>query len=352
MDSTISICQQSDLAELFELFGKVYPNNPRLCEPNYFDWQYLQTPFSSTREYTFLLQRCNSEITGFIGYFPVSLRSAGKVQPACWLYNWWSQSQNPNALTLLTKAFSNADTRLMIGMTDEATQIYSALRIPILRKIPRLLGFLQPTAIESLFEKLTNKDAETVRASSARLLANKKSSAIARCTAFDPNEHFRFPEQWNIEHYCERNGRFLNWRFCDIPQHSYRIIRSEKGYAVYRIQEIMHSRASVTKLVDWNFYGAAAEAALAFILEDSLAHGSIFIDFFCTSQQLLTELETLGFVREEAIQGQTPYLFRPLYYKDAIPLAIDLPPHRTTRNINFASWYISMADGDLERRKL
>ncbi len=63
-------------------------------------------------------------------------------------------------------------------------------------------------------------------------------------------------------------------------------------------------------------------------------------------------LEKLGFLPSSALSSQIPDLFRPTNYSGGIAVAIDMPPHREERKLDFGQWYITKGDSDVDRVKL
>ena len=97
---------------------------------------------------------------------------------------------------------------------------------------------------------------------------------------------------------------------------------------------------------------ASAIEAMKMIIADGSQHSVIMLDFFCTADIVGQELEKLGFVRAEQLQSDTPCLFRPIKNTKGISVAIDMPPHRTKRSLDFSKWYITKGDTDIDRIKL
>jgi hypothetical protein len=78
----------------------------------------------------------------------------------------------------------------------------------------------------------------------------------------------------------------------------------------------------------------------------------ILLDFHCASGVPARGLERIGFVPQSATKKPMPDLFRPMNYSGGHALALDFPPHRTTRAIDFDRWYITAGDSDVDRVKL
>ena len=90
----------------------------------------------------------------------------------------------------------------------------------------------------------------------------------------------------------------------------------------------------------------------AMIINESSKKRSILIDFFCTSNEVGEVLDELGFIRESNMLQRIPYLFRPIKLTEGIAVGIDIPPHRSKRDVDFSKYYITNGDGDIDRIKL
>lgn len=171
---------------------------------------------------------------------------------------------------------------------------------------------------------------------------------------FSDSDEFLFDNHPTVKGYVRRTGKFLNWRYFDIPGHNYKVITGpDDMFAVYRIEQIMDRKESVVKIIDWNFSGDSAIHALSFILNEGIKSGAIMIDFFCTDSGTNNFFDSNGFINEDSVNEDIPFLFRPLNTNSGgISLAIDMPPHMKKRKIDFSEWYISRADSDIDRIKL
>ena len=352
--SEIERCSLEDIPALFELFGEVYKHNPRLQEIDYFNWQFLENPYHQEDEYSFWVERHNSQITGFLGYSPLEFVYRGNISMGCWTYNWYSSHSNGAGLKLMYKLWEQFDNRFYIGLSEASVNVYNYLRVPLLKKMPRWIGIIDSKKAVSLFD-IGKKDTKEKFLSSENTINRSNGiTDISPVSIFDTSIEYSFDNWSNLEGYVRRTGEFLNWRYFKIPGHNYKaIIGGDNSFAVYRIEKIMGREESVIKIIDWNFNADLAENALAYIAGEGLDSGAVLIDFFCTASDVETLFSPLGLFSEESIAERIPHLFRPLNnFFDRISLAIDLPPHMKSRNIDFSKWYISRGDGDIDRIKL
>lgn len=351
MKQIIRNCREADIPQLFNIFKSAYRFNLCLQKRKYFDWQYKNTPFSKMDKYTFLVLEENSVIKGFLGYLPVRFRYGSEILDGCWMYNWYSLEKGISGLRLLTRLMTDYDNRFLINMTPVALDIYSWYQIPLIKKIPRWLGILDSARAISLFAE-SSTDSTLLGKSAERLRMCDDIGDIHTCDRFQEDEEFLFDAWPSVKGHCLRTGRYLNWRYKEIPDHNYRMIRDSEGhYAVYRIEPVIHYEEKVTRLLEWNFSGKQTKNALSVIVQDSMQNGSILIDFFCTAVEIGNELTGLGFFPEEALEKRIPYLFKPINYKEGIPVGVDLSSSGKKQIFNFNEWYITFGDSDSERIK-
>ena len=238
------------------------------------------------------------------------------------------------------------------GLSDESVNIFKLLKTPLLTRIPRWIGVLQPDAVKNLF-RVDHAEWALLAASAEKLGSSGSTDGIEFCSRFPEAEEFRLSAFPAVGNYTRRTGRYLNWRYFDIPRHNYRSVRNAAdGFAIYRIEQIAGQGASFIRILEWNFAGDSAEKALRFIIGNEQRSNPVLLDFFCSAEKVGAELQKLGFIEETGLASRIPYLIRPINYHDGIALGIDLPPHRSERSLDFSDWYLTKGDGDIDRIKL
>gem|GEM_PF-2018282 len=344
---------KGDEKQLLELFGGIYRYNPRLRESDYLDWQFNAGPFTEGDGYHLWLAGVDGKISSFIGYVPVEFRYEGRIQQGCWPQNWASIGGDYSGLAVLTALMKEYDSLFYSGLSDMTTQIFEKLNIPILMKIPRWIGVLDDKKVQEIFKVTAVKDRQLLQKSVGELRRCKPSDDIYRCERFEPGEEFSFEHWPEIAGYTRRTGKFLNWRYFDIPRHNYQALRSEKGeFAIYRLETIKGYKEKVVRILEWSFSDDDAAGAMGLLVKEALQEGAILLDFFCTAGSVGKELKRLGFLSEDSLQGEIPFLFRPIKYDRGIAVAVDMPPHRQKRSVDFSRWYITRGDSDIDRIKL
>jgi hypothetical protein len=114
----------------------------------------------------------------------------------------------------------------------------------------------------------------------------------------------------------------------------------------------MGTDASSIRLLEWTFAPEETAGALATVMVEAAPRNPVLIDFHCTNRALGDSLVPFGFMASGVTSVGIPDLFRPINRSGGYAVAIDLPPHRTQRALEFDSWYITIGDADIDRVKL
>ena len=351
----IAECREEDLDRLFARFMEAYPNNPRLQEQDYFDWEYKRTPFRPTGQYTFLVHGNGDVVDGFIGVVPVQVRYQGEIHEGCWLQNWYDWRRDVSALRLLFKAMADYPIRFMVGTTPDSNRIYKAMGFSLLAELPRWIGVLNAAKVAQICEIRDPADGELIAGSASRLRQLGDGDHVATIRRFDNGEEFHLKGIEMIQGYVRRTARFLNWRYIDIPRHNYRILRGgQDQFVVYRIEEItgQAEKCYVIHILEWFAWGPWEQECVATIVAEGNAAKAILIDFFCTSPAVSEGLVRLGFLaRGDFRDRPPPYLFRPPCWRQELSLAVDACPAGHRQAVDFSQWYITKGDSNVDRVK-
>jgi hypothetical protein len=236
----------------------------------------------------------------------------------------------------------------LIGGTEDALNFYKAMRIPVLDPMPRWIAVLDREGCHALMGQTGEFWAKFKQVNA------QPSQEVSLIERFDDAQEFFFEKTLGIQRFCRRTGKFLNWRFKDIPHHNYQFIRSADGrqYGVFRIEKIKGHDHAVTRIIEWAFDARHSPQALGLLCQASRVKRSILMDFFSTAPQPGRFLEGSGFVAEKEIGFVVPRLFRPIKQTDSgISFAMDRPQGPASQ-VMFADWHITNTDNDSERIKL
>jgi hypothetical protein len=348
----VDICQASDLPELFERFAEWYRFNPRMRERDYFDWQFRDAPTRlADGEFDFLLLRENDEIVGCLGFTGFEFRLDGGINIGGWTHNWYAPDRRDGGLALMFRFMELVDNRFIFRFNENTARVFSLLRVPMIAAVPRWWAVTDADHAADLFQ-LEASDRAAVSRSAASMERIDGTARIHSVNRFDPDEEFTLTHLAEGLNGARRTGKYLNWRYLDIPRHRYHAIRGDRGMGIYRVEIIMNHDVSVIRIVEWTFDDGECGAALATLLRDHNDAKPIMLDFHCASRLPARSLERFGFTTQSATTKPMPDLFRPMNYSGGHALALDFPPHRTTRAIDFDRWYITAGDSDVDRVKL
>jgi len=351
---SVETCRESDLPELFSQFADWYRFNPRMQEPEYFAWQFRDPPTRLTdAEYDFLVLRNEAgRIAGCLGMVGFEFRHRGRIATGGWTHNWHSEGQGEGGLTLLGRFMELVDNRIFVRLNEISGRVLQLLRIPMCPAIPRWWAAIDPHRVAELAGMKDAADRAILACSAERFRANAAAPRAQLVARLAPDEEFRLEHFDGLEGHVRRTGRYLNWRYLDIPKHDYRIVRSERAFGVYRIETVMGADVGIIRLLEWTFPAEETGGALATVMAEAALRNPVLIDFHCTSRAVAAALDAFGFVPQTATQVSMPDLFRPTYRSGGYSLGIDRPPHRTRRTLDFDRWYITLGDSDVDRVKL
>jgi len=336
------------------VFADWYRYNPRLQEKDYFDWQFRDPPTRLSRaDYDFLILRdAAGRIAGCLGMVGFEFRHDGRIAVGGWTHNWQAEAKGEGGFALLSRFLQLVDNRFMLRINENSADVFRLLRIPILPAIPRWWGVLDADRAAVLF-KVENAADRAVLVRSAAMLRGNDAAPVGRhVSRFEPGDEFLLDRWPGVRGHARRTGTYLNWRYVDIPRHDYRLLRTETGLAVYRVETIMGSDAGAIRILEWTFDAPQSAGALAAILGATAAHDPVLVDVQCTHPPIGQALERLGFMPQGSTQTPVPDLFRPTNYSGGYAAAIDLPPHRTQKTMDFNGWYITTGESDIDRVKL
>jgi len=351
---TVDFCREQDLPELFARFAEWYRFNPRLRERAYFDWQFRDAPTRlGDGEYDFLLLKDGADaITGCLGFTGFECRIGGEIRTAGWTHNWMAEDRGDGGLALLACFMELTDHRFLLRLNEKSGAVMKLLRVPMLPAMPRWWAVIDEEQVATLFSFARASDRAVLSRSASAFRSAASRGQVSRPQRFAADEEFDADYLGEMAGGARRTGRYLNWRYCDIPNHDYRLLQSRRAFGVYRVETVMGTEAEVIRVLEWTFGASETEAALATILADCRLQNPILIDFHSTFDPLAVILGQAGFVPQGSTAVPMPDLFRPTFHSGGYAVAIDLPPHRQPRSVEFGRWYITAGDSDLDRVKL
>src|SRR5262249_54926947 len=144
------------------------------------------------------------------------------------------------------------DNRFIFRFNENSSRVFSLLRVPMISAVRRWWAVTDAEHAADLFQ-LEESDRSVVFRSAAGLKRIDEKRRIDTVDRFDPNEEFALTHLAEGLNGARRTGKYLNWRYLDIPAHRYHAIRGERGMGVYRVEAIMDHDVSVIRIVEWTF---------------------------------------------------------------------------------------------------
>lgn len=356
--ASVTPCTDRDLQFVKSRFAEWFRFNPRLLEDDYLTWQFRSSPARpADDDYDLLLLWRDGKLLGCIGYSWFLFSYEGERRLGAWPHNWINAGPVRSDGLLLLSAFQKrAENRVMMRLSAEAIQVHRLYRVPILERLPRWWAVPDALALRTILadqgSPVAALDWAAIEASSACLrgaLGRPRGEELPRVP---PDRVFGLDRWASVRSAALRDSAYLNWRYKDAPKHDYRVLIDDDGLAVFRREPIMHSDAHAIRILEWTVDPDRAAGVLTRILDQAGMTGCALVDFHCTAEAIGDSLRPLGFVRDDGPPTALPDWFRPTAWSRGIHVAIDLPPHRRPRQVDFHSWYITAGDSDVDRVKL
>jgi len=345
----IKRCKAEHYQTLKHIFRRVYSSNPNLQKFRYFNWQFKENPYNSDGEYTLWILEDSSEIKGFYGWIPVEVLTEKTL--ACEPILWWTAKDSKGfGIELLSKIVQNSSICLFHGCTSQSLDIFKHFRFQIF-PLKRLIGVIDLDAVEHLFKIQRSLNSMSILQEFDPISYDINTSRVNKINRFDNNEEMTFKNFSTITARLKYSSDFLNWRYVDIPDSSYQIIRGEREgeYCIYRLEKIKNYDFSVLRIIEWSFGIDTANEAIAFLIKESNYNKVILIDFFCSSVEIGNLFKQRNFgCSTDNIYNNIPYLFRPIKCTSNPMTALYCNNNHYIDN-NY--WYITKGNSDLDRVK-
>lgn len=235
MENEISIHQMTvaEKPAVLSFLKKAYPDNPRHCDPVYWDWHFADAPHIQKGKLPIWLAKSGNRIAGQLATLPVELNIQEKRVHALWVLDWIVDSDFRRRgigkkLALAAEAFSP----YLLGVNtnqQHAPALLLGLNWVIVSRIPRYHKILFPGEAVGeiqkigLIRKLANAAffpmrrhyALGVRAGNKiRLIENIDSSFDVLWQQAQP--------QWHCT--TSRDSSMLNWQFRRQPGKHFEIL--------------------------------------------------------------------------------------------------------------------------------
>jgi hypothetical protein len=300
-------------------------------------WQYYSNPYAKqfTDGLTFKAAFGGSELIGIFGYIPFVLNRYGAREYGCHLSAWWvhpNHRRGPTAMRLLHALQYEMPFRANIAgiNTPIAEQLYERMGWVVVRNIPRVIRPLDKVRFLSMMAgsppSLTNLASERLlSASEAEYAATTPGTCVTEVSSLEQLEEVNWDCYYWQRAACSHMGparelAYLLWRYRDIPLFRYRCLVASRhgeiaGLLVFRVERVKDREERVVRLVDLVADEAIVPPLVSKVVTLAREDNAVMIDFFCTSEVVLSALRNCGFVDACDPTGAHywfPHLFQPL----------------------------------------
>lgn len=241
-DIKIERLKLSERGNLLAFLQKVYEENPRMSDAEFWDWHFLETPHANSENLPVWVARSGETIGGHLAATPVKINLQGEQKDAIWILDLIvaPEFRRKGLAKKLVRA-AEEFCPLVLGINTKeqfSTQLLEGLNYKIILNIPRFHKFLY---IGNDIREIARIGflRETVNAAFAPFRPRfKKNKNIRIIEKFDASFDELWAEaetQWTCA--VRRDREFLEWQFSRQPSKKFDLIgyyENEKllGYAV------------------------------------------------------------------------------------------------------------------------
>ncbi|MGE0759803.1 MAG: hypothetical protein AB7O38_22490, partial [Pirellulaceae bacterium] len=359
-DSVVFVdCQPHHIPAVKAFISKSYgPRYVLGANDAYFTWQYQGIPTGSRSDFSLRLALVQGNVAACLGYIPVDVDIAGQRYDGCWLANWMVDPDyrhlgiGPLLAREISRQFS---VTLALGANDDARDILSRMGWTDFQSLARYVCVLDHEGAKSLTP--TGQLDWPQFPADGGSSTGRDHARVARVDRFS-NEVEEFTDRFRAQDRSaagtRRSTRYLNWRYADHPQFSYRLFvascRSDvTGMAVYRVEQARDLPLRVGRIVEIIADEQSQAPLLTAMLADARQQGAVAADFFCSSQRVAALFERHGFLPgQDARTQQIPMLYQPIdRRRTEIRFLADL--RAVGEHAAELDWYVTKADGDQDR---
>ncbi len=354
MATEIHPCTKDDIPELKAKFAQWYRYNPLLQDEAYIDWQFKSSPFrTAEREYDLFLLFENDRLCGCFGYSGFQLKIDQIYENAIWSHNWINESSDSIAgLKLLAEFQKVCPNRLLVRLNEMSEKICKIYKIPVLERMPRWWVSPNPKILAEITKQSATEP--TFGCSGAGLFGKSLDLAPMGqlCGRLEEKAAFKTDRWKNVTSGGVRDAAYLNWRYVDIPKHTYQIITDGDNLAVFRVEPIMHTPYVAIRILEWLVDEAHTGNFLSRLMQGLKIEEVALIDFYCTAVDIGNGLMKHGFLPENGGDFMVPDMFRPTNHSGGYQIAIDLPKRFPVNKADLSNFYMTAGDSDIDRMKL
>ena len=224
----------SDKDKIIPFLQKAYADNPRMSSENFWNWHFLETPYSNIENLPIWIARAGDRIGGQLAATPVKINVGGEQTDAIWILDLIVAPEFRRrglAKKLIRAAEEFCPLVLGINTKEQfSTQLLEGLGYKIILNIPRFHKFLfagndiREIANLKPLREMVNTAFAPFR---PRFKENKNIRVVEKFDATFDDLWAEAETEWTCA--VRRDKEFLEWQFIKQPAKKYDIIGYYEG---------------------------------------------------------------------------------------------------------------------------
>ena len=245
-DVQIKQFELTDEAALLSYLGRVYADEPRKSEPDFWRWHFLDNPYTRADDVPLWIVKRGAEVVGQAATILVELQVGGERTRGIWILDFILQAEYRGrglGKRLLLLAREKYPTMMALGFNEQSGAVLRSLKWEAMGSINRYHKLLFPgDALGELsrlgpIRQLANLSYAPFRPRRARL-AGQRHAELRPLAEFDASFDIFWQEaasQWPCA--VVRSSAYLNWQFIRQPGKKFDVLGLYKqnrllGYVV------------------------------------------------------------------------------------------------------------------------
>lgn len=329
---------------------KTWKRGIALSVPNFYNWQFIDSPDSSYIDNSIIVTDNHNRIYGFMGLNPRQFNITGTPHIGAELTTWMicEEAQGKGLGKQILKYLkSKYDILAGMGISEMALRVYLTEGFKWIKSIPRYVRIFNPERVLTFSEvsqlglKLIEKHSYIPRVD----------YSAQRVDTIDNNEIIvQFQERFNC---FSRNKKYIEWRYIKHPIYEYKLfyVNSNDSISIVILRVEEKNEFRIIHIIDIIGEDNSIHGVISFIEDYAKSIDADFADFFCTSAAIYHHLWCHGwFSMLDDTYIKIPHLYYPIEVRTPPTTSLILWSKLNNRELfNMNNLYITKGDCDLDR---